>query len=156
GVWRWVHKWMPAERGLRRLLIFAYCSQKTIYYAFLIGALAAIGADLFVRQILRPYLEHWYRPQRSDTAHGLPFSFYLGASERLILETPARLRIGGFWKPGTLVVTNARLGFLPFSWDREPWLIPVCEIAEVAAEPAPTAYLNSVRGLPDVVSLTDR
>jgi hypothetical protein len=150
----WAYLRRLGLRRHRRIAGFLLLSPRMFCYAFMLGAAITVATDLFVRLVLSPLVRRWHTPRRPDDSMGAPL-FHLGANETLLAEAPARLQGGRLWPPGTLILTNSRIGFFPFAWDAPPWLVPLDQLRSVRVEPARPFAFGLVRGLPDRLVLQD-
>jgi hypothetical protein len=137
-------------RPWQRVMVFLYYSPRSLYYGMAFAAILTVAADALVRSILRRRVASWLSPRRPDDAFGTPLAFHLGPTESILAEIPARLAWGRGrrWRPGTLVVTDRRIGFFPIAWDVEPRLFARDEVLAIRVEPAHPG-LGLVRGMPD-------
>jgi hypothetical protein len=135
----------PTTRRIAKLI------QQVPESALIAGGVALAGViilSLIVRWFTRPRMAYWLQPR--DDSFATPYAFRLNSSERVEAEWPARRRQGQSWRPGTLVLTNERLGFFPFAWDEEPWTAPRKNLALVlGTTPAPPISWGLVDGMPD-------
>lgn len=150
AVWNFVRRWMPGTPRLHRIPAFLYHSPKSFYYAFLIGAIVAIAADLIVRYLLQPLVRRWLSPKvRPESDFGTAIDFHLAPREAAVAEWPARMRRGRAWTAGTMVLTDRRLAFFPIGWSAEPWFLALDELGEVGREKGTRFAFGLVRGVPD-------
>ncbi|MEO6808931.1 MAG: hypothetical protein ABI353_07445 [Isosphaeraceae bacterium] len=150
----WAYLKRMGLRKQQRIARFLLFSPRMLGYAFMLGAAITVATSLLVRLVLAPLIRRWHTPRRPDDVMGAQM-FYLGANEPLLAEAPARLQSGRLWHPGTLILTNSRIGFFPFAWDAPPWLVPLDQLRAVRVEPASSFAFGMVKGLPDRLVLQD-
>jgi hypothetical protein len=155
GVWRYVSRFVPENKPLLRILGFVQHSPKSFHVAFLIAIGVTFALWAGFRLVGAPLMRRWYNPRPLDPTHAHPLPFHLAAGEEPIAEYPARRMEGPTRHCGTFIQTTSRLWFFPFSWEQEPWSVPLDRLASAKIEPTVRRVLGLVRGYPDHVSLTD-
>lgn len=149
--------WLVWMRPLRarpglRLLFFLFrkwATPHSVLYALLFAAAVTGLLQLLLRLVVAPLVKRWHAPWTDDSA-GL---FHLGASERVLDSSPARLAEGRRWVPGTLVRSNLRLWFFPRAHDAEIWSRPISSLHDIHLVPAPRIAWGYVQGWPERLAL---
>jgi hypothetical protein len=152
-VWRFVEKHMPNHSFGQKLLGFLTLAPRWLFLSFLIAGLVTVVVDIAFRMVVRPMMVRWYSPRNGDQNYVPALTFALRPNERVLAELPARRMDGRKRVPGTLVYTNQRLAFNPFSWDAEPWVVSLDTVDEIRLEPTVRRVLGLVTGYPDHMSV---
>ncbi len=146
-VWSWLQR-IPFRDPFRRVVIFLVSRRATrasLAWALVGGGAVAILAFLIDSLIVGPLLKRWLCPVVDSSS----LLFHLAAGEPVVASTPARRHAGGGWKPGTLVLTDRRLWFIPAGWHDEPWSLNFKEIDRVEPLPAFLARVAPIRNWPE-------
>lgn len=139
----------PAWPTIKRVFKVVQKVPESVLVAGVSAFCAAVVVVLIVRWLTQPRMLYWLQPREEDS-FAMPYAFRLGGSERVEAEWPARRLEGRAWRPGTLVLTNQRLGFFPFAYDSEPWTAARKDLAAgLSTVPAPAMSWGLVSGLPD-------
>lgn len=153
--WEFIRRQLPGLWKHRRLVALAYVTPSVLFRSFLLAAILTILLDQLVRLVSRPIASRWYFPQGAGSEE-TPLGFHLDVSEQLVAEVPARQRIAGGWRPGTLVLTTRTLWFFPVTWDLEPWSLPRGQLKTVRSVPYRPLFGSFVRGVPDRLVVRDQ
>jgi hypothetical protein len=119
-------------------------AQRSVYYAIILGAFAALVAAVVARVLVGPAVRRWLTPGVDETEA----LFQLPPGERLHWVRVARRRLGRSWVPGTLLATDRSVSFLPATWDGSPWKIRRDALECVRFERWRLAGLDWLDGLP--------
>ena len=137
------------RRRIGMVLFLVFYTPRMAFYAFLIGTVVAILADLLVRLVVQPAVRAWYHPRTDDSAH----AFHFAPGETVLASTPARRARGLGWQAGDLVRTDRGAWYFPQSWDSEPWFLPIGRAEAVETLAAQRAAWGFLAGVPDRVRI---
>lgn len=140
--WVWIRRVVRRNQAIAAMVIW---TPRVLFYAFLLGAIVTVLADLLVRFVIRPLVRRWLSPPNEE----LVGSFHLDARERILRSTPARRSAGMLWPPGQLVLTDRKVWFFPSAWDAEPWSMPLDRCQDARTVEAPRFLLGFVTDLPE-------
>jgi hypothetical protein len=100
---------------------------------------------LAVRLVIGPVLRWWLTPAVDPTA----VLFHLAPGEVSLASVPARRRCGWSWQPGTIVVTDRRIWFVPLAWNVEPSSMNRSDVTSYDLDLPAIATLARIRNWPE-------
>jgi len=154
AIWHHMRRRLPRGMGHRNFLLHMIVPStlSSLFLATLVAAALTFLAFFVVKLLLEPLLRTWLTPSVDPTAA----LFHLAPGEVSLASISARRRWGWSWHPGSLVVTDRRIWFLPMAWNLEPWSVSRSEIVGCAAEPPALAMLIPIRNWPEQLRLEMR
>jgi hypothetical protein len=154
AIWHHLRRRLPQGMGNRNFLMHMVIP--SALYSLFVATLVAAGltflAFVMVKLVVGPLLSSWLTPSVDPTA----VLFHLAPGEVSLASMPARRRWGWRWQPGSIVLTDRRIWFLPMAWDQEPYSASRSEVAGCTAELPALAMLAPIRNWPEHVRLGTR
>lgn len=154
SVWMSVRQ-RPARLAARRPMFALHGPgnvRSVLLGALVISGGAALAAKLATAGIATPLLGRWLQPAYDPSA----WAFHLPAGETPLATAPARLRRGGWWRPGALVLTRHRVWFMPSAWDAEPWSLDRAQLDRIEPDIPAAARWLPVSHWPDLLQFHTR
>ena len=152
---RWERFAWPARSVEDRLRYVFSDSTRMLYQSAFWAIAATVLAWLLVRLIVGPIVRHRLAPN-SPGGEAVPREFLLEPGETVRFERPSTFLMEGTWMPGTLLLTDRRIRFLPRDWTAPPWSIDRRDVLAIDLVPVPARLAAIVSGLPDRLAIVDR
>jgi len=150
-LWGVIRQAVARPPGTRLALLLGH-TPRVMVSAFFLSAVVTVLLDLFVRVAVHEKVRRWVAPRSDEDENRL--AFLLDATEPIRDQFPARELRGRGSAPGQLIRTDRRLWFVPRSWDREPWALPLERIKAATSVSSGRAAWGMVQGLPPKLVLT--
>jgi hypothetical protein len=154
AIWHHLRGLQPRGMGRRNFLVHMVLPSTfpSLFLAVLIAMAVTLLVMLIVRLIIDPALRAWLTPAVDPTT----VLFHLAPGEESLSSVPARRRWGWNWQPGTLVLTDRRVWFVPLAWNLEPCPMDRHEIADCELERSPIATLFPICNWPEQIRIGTR